>query len=105
MISVYDVIKRPVESERAHLLSEEGKYVFACDVRATKADIRRAVEELFEVKVERVNTAIMPGKRKRFGRSFGKRSNWKKAVVQLSAGQTLQLFADEGDFFDEEDGE
>lgn len=79
-----DIIKRPVISERSTALQEERKYVFAVDLKANKTEIRHAVETLFKVEVESVNTMRMAGKFKRHGVHSGYRSDWKKAIVKLS---------------------
>ena len=87
------MIKRPLVTEKSFSVqAEENVYAFAVDVRASKNDVRRAVEALFDVEVLGVRTLIMRGKVKRFGRSFGKRPNWKKAYVQVAAGQTIPVF-------------
>lgn len=91
-MNVYDVIKRPLTTEKTTDAQVFNKFVFEVATGATKNDIRNAVETLFDVKVEGVNTAIMQGKRKRFGRTMGKRSNWKKAVVSLREGDTIDFY-------------
>lgn len=93
----YDVIKRPVITEKTRDLAETGQFVFAVAPKATKTDIRRAVEKLFDVNVKRVNTMIVGGKRRRTIHGPTKRSNWKKAIVTLRAGQSISYFED-GDF-------
>jgi large subunit ribosomal protein L23 len=70
----------------------ENKYVFRVDKKANKLEIKRAIEELFKVKVEDVSTMMMPGKPKRLGRFEGKRPDWKKAVVKLRKGENIELF-------------
>lgn len=80
-----DLIKRPIITERSTQLMEEGKYVFEVDKRANKTEIRQAVERLFGVKVERVNTLRTPPKRKRVGKHVGYTSERKKAIVKLTA--------------------
>lgn len=79
-----DIIKRPIISERSTALQEERKYVFAVDLRANKTEIRQAVETIFKVEVESVNTMRMVGKFKRHGVHTGYRSDWKKAIVKLA---------------------
>lgn len=91
-MNVYDVIKRPLTTEKTTDAQAFNKFVFEVAKNATKNDIRNAIETLFEVKVEGVNTAIMQGKRKRFGRTMGKRSNWKKAVVSLREGDSIDFY-------------
>lgn len=102
MSTIYDIVRRPVITEKASGMEAAHKVVFEVDLRATKHQVREAVEKLFGVNVVSVNTAVMQGKRKRFGRSFGKRSNWKKAVVTLREGEMIS-FMDEGLLDDEED--
>ena len=80
-----DIIKRPIISERSTALQEERKYVFAVDLKANKTEIRQAIEFIFKVDVESVHTMRMVGKFKRHGVHSGYRSDWKKAIVKLSA--------------------
>lgn len=80
-----DLIKRPVITERATELMEENKYVFEVDRRANKVEIRKAIEKLFDVKVEQVNTLNQTGKLKRVGKSVGRTQDRKKAIVKLTA--------------------
>jgi large subunit ribosomal protein L23 len=87
------VIRRPIITERATQLQEaESKYVFEVDRGANKIDVKRAVEALFEVNVVKVNTVSVHGKVKRLGRFVGRRPDWKKAVVTLADGQTIEYF-------------
>ena len=93
MQSAYDVIIRPVVSERSYDLMEQGKYTFEVAKSATKVDIARAVEELFGVKVSKVNTLNVRGHFRRQGRSEGYTSAWKKAVVTLTEdSKTIEFF-------------
>ncbi|SDC49250.1 50S ribosomal protein L23 [Shouchella lonarensis] len=85
MSNARDIIKRPVITERSAGQMEEKKYTFEVDVRANKTQIKDAIEEIFEVKVDRVNTMNYKGKSKRFGRYTGFTARRKKAIVQLSA--------------------
>lgn len=86
---VYDVIKRPSITEKSTLQQElYGKVVFKVNKDANKIEIKKAVEDLFNVKVASVQTASMRGKKKRVGlKSFGKTKDWKKAYVTLSEGE------------------
>ncbi|MBM3956426.1 MAG: 50S ribosomal protein L23 [Gemmatimonadetes bacterium] len=86
------VLKRPVVTEKSTLLQERRKYVFEVQRRATKADIARAVETAFNVKVASVNTCMVRGKMKRFGRAQSRQPDWKKAIVTLRPGDAIQLF-------------
>lgn len=92
-MNIYDVIKRPLISEKTSL-EGEGKNIIAFEVAsdANKIEIRKAVEQLFKVQVVAVNTAVVRGKMKRVGMRFGKRSNWKKAYVTLKEGSTVDFF-------------
>lgn len=83
-VSPYDIIKRPIITERSTDLMKQKQYVFEVDIRATKPEIKKAVEQIFKVKVVKVNTMRVPGKPKRYGRYSGYTSEWKKAIVRLS---------------------
>ena len=87
----YDTILSPVITEKATLLSEQGKVVFRVADDATKDEIAAAVEELFKVKVTKVNTMVTKGKTKRFRGRPGRRSDVKKAVVTLAEGQSIDI--------------
>lgn len=78
-----DVIIAPVITEKSNDGLNEGKYTFRVNKKATKIDIRNAVEKLFEVKVLNVNTLTVKGKEKRMGKTSGKTSDWKKAIVTI----------------------
>ena len=88
---MYQVIVSPLVTEKATRLNELSQVTFRVSLDATKPEIRAAVEKLFGVKVEAVNTVVMKGKTKRFRDREGRRSDWKKAVVRLQAGQTIDL--------------
>jgi large subunit ribosomal protein L23 len=94
----YGIIMRPLITEKAQILASphgEGipaKYSFEVDKRANKMQIKEAVETAFGVSVREVNTAVMKGKRKRFGRGVAKNPDWKKAIVTLSPGEKIELF-------------
>ncbi|QAY67859.1 50S ribosomal protein L23 [Paenibacillus protaetiae] len=88
-----DIIKRPVITERTSDYMANKRYVFEVDLRASKTEIKAAVEEIFKVKVTGVNTMRVPGKLKRYGRYSGYTSEWKKAIVQLSEdSKELEFF-------------
>ncbi len=93
MRASYNVIQAPMITEKGTLVSETARQaVFRVDRRASKHEIRRAVEELFGVKVEAVRTVNCLGKaRTRFGRKIGRRADWKKAYVTLREGQAFDL--------------
>ncbi len=93
MRSVYEVIKRPVISEKSTALAEVGnRYVFEVATNANKTEIKDAVQRLFNVKVRAVRTLVVHGKVKRLGRFETKNSNWKKAIVTLGDGQKIDFF-------------
>ena len=87
----YDTILSPVITEKATLLSEQGKVVFRVADDATKDEIAAAVEELFKVKVTKVNTLVTKGKTKRFRGILGRRVDIKKAIVTLADGQSIDV--------------
>lgn len=87
-----DIIIKPLVTEKSTDLMSQGKYVFKVDKRANKIEIGKAVEEIFKVKVTAVNTMNVIGKMKRMGRTAGKRPGYKKAIVKLAAGQTIEFF-------------
>jgi large subunit ribosomal protein L23 len=92
-MKVHEVIMRPLVTEKSTLAREERNEVcFAVDPRANKHDVRRAVEELFSVRVADVRTMRMPRKTRRVGRFIGNRPEWKKAVVRLAEGQSIEFF-------------
>ena len=91
-MTVYDIIKKPVITEKAVEAKETLNHVtFAVDPRATKLQIKQAVQSLFDVKVKNVRTMNIKGKEKRFGKANGKRNDWKKAIVVLADGETLEF--------------
>ncbi|WP_047153222.1 50S ribosomal protein L23 [Aneurinibacillus tyrosinisolvens] len=88
-----DIIKRPVITERTADMMSSNKYVFEVDLRANKTEIKDAVQRIFDVKVVNVNTLRVKGKPKRVGKHMGRRSDWKKAIVQLSEdSKALEFF-------------
>ena len=87
-----DILIRPVVTEKSTLLQEERRYVFEVLPEATKQDIRRAVETAFDVKVEKVNTLRVLGKRKRYGARLSRQRSWKKAIVTLAPGESITIF-------------
>ncbi|NNE88016.1 MAG: 50S ribosomal protein L23 [Rhizobiales bacterium] len=87
----YDVIRKPIITEKATMASENGAVVFEVAIDATKPQIKDAVEGLFGVKVKAVNTTITKGKVKRFRGQLGKRKNVKKAYVTLEEGNTIDV--------------
>jgi len=93
MRNVYEVIKRPIISEKSTALAEVGgRYAFEVAPQANKIEIKDAVQQLFNVKVRRVHTMMVHGKMKRTAKALTKRSNWKKAIVTLAEGQKIDFF-------------
>ncbi len=91
-MDIYSVIRRPLVTEKSTIArDEENKYLFEVDRRATKIDIRNAAEKIFKVTVVNVRTINMSGKKKRQGRIAGRRRNWKKAVITLSPGSSIEV--------------
>ena len=87
-----DILVRPLITERTTQLMAEGKYVFVVAKAANKIEIAKAVAEVFKVKVAKVNTVNVTGKKKRMGRTEGKRPDYKKAIVKLAPGETIECF-------------
>jgi len=87
-----EVLLAPVVSEKSYSLITDRKYTFKVHKDAHKTQVRQAVEELFEVKVQAVNIVKVQAKPKRRGRSVGMRPGWKKAIVQLREGHTIEIF-------------
>ena len=93
-LHIYDVLRRPVVSEKTAILSDEkNQYVFEVAEEANKVQIKEAVEVIFDVNVVKVNTMVVPAKRGRRGRNWYLRSKqWKKAIVTLAEDQKIELF-------------
>ena len=93
-MTAYDIIIRPIITERSMASVAEKKYVFEVAPTAGKVEIKKAVEEIFGVKVAKVNTINVPGKAKRMGAARpGRTKNWKKAIVQLTEdSKTIEMF-------------
>ena len=93
MKTAYDIIIKPIITEQSMEATEDKKYVFQVANNANKIEIKKAVEEIFGVKVEKVNTIRMDGKEKRMGVHIGRRASWKKAMVKLTAdSKTIEFF-------------
>ncbi len=87
------IIVRPLVTERNMVLRDDhNKYAFRVHLQATKSEIRKAIEELFNVRVVSVTTMNMMGKVKRLGRHSGRRSAWKKAIVKVAEGQKIDIY-------------
>jgi len=89
-VSHYDIIQAPVISEKAYAGMERGVYTFWVSPKATKTDIKSAVQKAFGVTVIGISTMNVPGKRKRVGRFIGHRADRKKAIVRLAEGQKIE---------------
>ncbi len=91
-MNIYSVIKKPLVTEKSTIArDEENKYLFEVDRGATKIDIRYAVEKIFKVSVVNVHTINVSGKKKRVGKVIGRRRNWKKAVITLAPGSSIEV--------------
>ena len=92
MKTSYDIIKRPIITEKSALLAEKAVYTFEVAKDANKVEIKKAIEEIFEVKVVAIRTVNVHKKPKRMSRYEGFKSAYKKAVVRLEPGQTIKAF-------------
>ena len=93
MRELHHILRKPLITEKSNLMKEMANQItFEVAPTATKVEIRKAVEKVFKVKVVRVRTARVTGKRKRFGRTMGQRPDWKKAVVTLAPGERVSFF-------------
>lgn len=90
-VAQYDVVLGPVITEKSTMASEHNQVVFRVAIDATKPEIKKAVEALFDVKVKAVNTLRVKGKTKRFRGRPGRRSDWKKAMVSLEEGHSIDV--------------
>jgi len=90
--SAHDVLVAPVVSEKSYNLIDQGQYTFIVDTRSNKTEIKLAVEEIYGVKVESVNTINRPGKRVRTRFGFGARKDTKRAIVTLKGDATIDIF-------------
>lgn len=91
-MNVYEVLRRPIITEKNTLQAAQNKYTFEVAREATKQQIEQAVERAFKVNVVGVNVSHVPGKMRRIGRNRGLTSPWKKAVVTIQEGQRIELF-------------
>ncbi len=91
MITCYDIIKTLIRTEKSSTFEPQGKYLFHVQINATKAQIRNSVEEIYKVKVQDVNTIIVPGKSKRVRQAIGYCPDWKKALVTLKPGEKIEV--------------
>lgn len=91
MITCYDVVKNLIRSEKGSFLQPNRQYLFEVAGYVNKIQIRKAIEEIYKVKVRSVNTTIMRGKNKKVRQEVGMTPNWKKAIVTLQEGQTIEV--------------
>ena len=92
-IKAAKILKSPVVTEKSAMLSKDNnEYVFKVNTKATKTEIRKSIEELYNVKVENVNTIIRKGKAIRFGKTVGTRSDEKFAIIRVKQGQDINVF-------------
>ena len=96
MKTAHDIIVKPIITEKSTYDAAEGKYTFAVDVNATKTEVRKACEQLFNVKVLKVNTLNYDGKKKRMGVHQGKTAAWKKAIVTIDMEPKADNFLTKG---------
>lgn len=92
-MNLHEILRKPLVTEKSNIGREEANLVtFAVDPRANKHEIKRAVEALFDVSVIQVRTMRMPRKTRRVGKFIGRKPEWKKALVQLAEGQSIEFF-------------
>ncbi|MDP8265507.1 MAG: 50S ribosomal protein L23 [Candidatus Aceula meridiana] len=91
MATSYDIVRTLIRTEKGTFLEAERKYLFEVAKTATKVDILRAIEDIYKVKVQSVNTLVVPGKKKRVRQALGHTPDWKKAVVTLKEGQKIEV--------------
>lgn len=99
---ITDIIKYPILTEKSYQQMQDNVYTFAVDRKATKFDIKRAVEFIFQVKVESINTFNVPRKPKRVGKYSGFVAGYKKAIIKLAKGSKIQILPEEGIAADEQ---
>ena len=92
-METYRIIRRPVITEKSNFgKMQQNKVTFEVDPKANKSEIKKAIESLFKVKVTKVNTTTLPGKKRRSGASVTQEARWKKAVATLKQGDTIEFF-------------
>ena len=92
-MDMYKIVKKPLVTEKGTVMLSEGNRVtFKVHLDANKIEIREAVQKIFSVTVLQVNTQVVRGKRKRFGKAMGQTKSWKKAMVQLREGDKIEIF-------------
>lgn len=90
MITCYDIIKTLIRTEKGTVLEEKGKYLFEVAKSSNKIEIKKAIEEIYKVKVQDVNIMLVPGKKKRVRQQIGMTPDWKKAIVTLKQGHKIE---------------
>lgn len=88
-MEVYDILLRPLLAEKDHMRKHEGYYTFKVHPDANKAQIKEAIQKLFKVTVVSVNTMRVHGKVRRYGRTYGRRPDWKKAIIRVKPGENI----------------
>ena len=91
-MNAYDIIIAPIISEKSMSMLADQKYTFKVNAKANKIEIKKAIEEIFKVEVDKVTTLNVIGKNKRVGVHEGKKSDWKKAIVKLKGTKTIEFF-------------
>ena len=91
-MNAYDIVIAPIISEKSMTMLAEQKYTFKVNAKANKIEIKKAIEEIFKVEVDKVTTLNVIGKNKRVGVHEGKKSDWKKAIVKLKGTKTIEFF-------------
>ena len=91
-MDLYEILRRPLITEKSMVLQAQGKYAFEVAGEASKPQIKQAVEKAFKVEVAAVNVVIVPGSRRRLGRRKISKPSWKKAIVTLKAGEKIEFF-------------
>ena len=91
-MNLYEILRRPLITEKSTVLQEQGKYAFEVAMESNKLQIKQAVEKAFKVEVTAVNVMMVPGKRRRLGMRQLPAHPWKKAIVKLKPGDKIELF-------------
>lgn len=91
-MDMHDILIKPIVTEKTTMMMSDGKYTFQVPLNANKVEIRKAVEQIFKVKVAKVSTLRIMGKMKRMGKYIGKRPDYKKAIVTLKEGESIEFF-------------
>jgi large subunit ribosomal protein L23 len=92
---VLSLVKYPILTEKTIRLIEQNQYSFAIDPKATKVEVKQAIEKLFDVSVISVNTSLLPLKKRRVGKFIGNKSRYKRAIVKLAPEDSISLFEEE----------